>query len=981
MEAEISVVITERRRTNKKYPTFSANISNLAPIPKQLHVLKPRVDDKLNLALLNIRSLAGKSFLINDFIIKHNLECLFLTETWLDQGNSGTVLIEAAPPNFSVMSEARVNKRGGGVAILFNDSLQCKQASFGSFDSFEYVALQLKSSSTVLFLNIYRPPKYCSTFFDDFSVLMSIICVDFDCIVIVGDFNIHVDKPQGRGTKELCCVLDNFELTQHVKEPTHNKGHTLDLVISKGLNISKVSVIDVALSDHSCVFFECVISLEKRNTLSEVITRRCISENTSELFIQTFSSTPVLSGVSVNELVDLFNIKTKNVIDAIAPMKVKVVAGKKRSPWRNALLVRTEKRECRRAERRWRKTNLQVHYEIYKERLRIYNFNLKNAREAFFSEIIAKNNNNARALFTTVDRLTNPPVSVAPELLSARACNEFSTFFTDKILKIRQSLSPSTLGPEHLQASCPTKLAPYTMTQFNRINHKILEDIIEHLKSSSCCLDILPTNFFKRVYDCLASDLLLITNTSLLSGIFPQALKTAVIKPLLKKNNLDVSQMNNYRPISNLPFLSKIIEKAIFQQLNAFLARSNCFDVFQSGFRPHHSTETALVKVLSDIHLNTDCGKISVLVLLDLSAAFDTVDHNILLDRLQNWVGLSGTALNWFESYLKDRDYFVSLGNYTSERTQMTCGVPQGSILGPLLFNIYMLPLAQILQNDICYHSYADDTQIYITITPGDYGPIQALSNCIDQINDWMCQNFLQLNKDKTEIIVFGAKEERLKVCAQLQLAMLKTTDQARNLGVVMDSDLNFNSHMKMITKSAYYHLKNISRVRGLMSQQDLEKLVHAFIFSRLDYCNSIFTGLPKKSIRKLQLIQNAAARVLTKTKKMDHITPVLRSLHWLPVCQRIDFKVLLLVYKALNGLGPKYISDLLIFYEPSRSLRSSGAGLLTVPRVRTKHGEAAFSFYAPHIWNKLPESCRSAETLTTFKSRLKTFMFAAAFP
>ena len=197
----------------------------------------------------------------------------------------------------------------------------------------------------------------------------------------------------------------------------------------------------------------------------------------------------------------------------------------------------------------------------------------------------------------------------------------------------------------------------------------------------------------------------------------------------------------------------------------------------------------------------------------------------------------------------------------------MTCGVPQGSILGPLLFNIYMLPLAQILQNDICYHSYADDTHIYITITPGDYGPIQALSNCIDQINDWMCQNFLQLNKDKTEIIVFGAKEERLKVCAQLQLAMLKTTDQARNLGVVMDSDLNFNSHMKMITKSAYYHLKNISRVRGLMSQQDLEKLVHAFIFSRLDYCNSIFTGLPKKSIRKLQLIQNAAARVLTSPK------------------------------------------------------------------------------------------------------------------
>ncbi|KAK9522346.1 hypothetical protein VZT92_018819 [Zoarces viviparus] len=177
-----------------------------------------------------------------------------------------------------------------------------------------------------------------------------------------------------------------------------------------------------------------------------------------------------------------------------------------------------------------------------------------------------------------------------------------------------------------------------------------------------------------------------------------------------------------------------------------------------------------------------------------------------------------------------------------------------------------MLPLAQIMENNqVHYHNYADDTQIYITMSPGDYNPIKGL-------------------------------------------------------------------------------------------------------------------GLCKKSIRKLQLIQNAAARVLTKTRRVDHITPVLRSLHWLPVQQRIDFKILLLVYKALNGLGPKYISDLLLPYEPSRPLRSSGTGLLSVPRVRTKHGEAAFSFSAPHIWNKVPESCRSAETLSSFKSRLKTFLFAAAF-
>ena len=412
------------------------------------------------------------------------------------------------------------------------------------------------------------------------------------------------------------------------------------------------------------------------------------------------------------------------------------------------------------------------------------------------------------------------------------------------------------------------------MTQFHPINYTILEDITQHLNSSSCCLDILPTGFFKSVFNCMASDILQIVNMSLLSGVFPQALKTAVIKPHLKKSNLDASLMNNYRPISNLPFLSKIIEKAVFQQLNHFITLNNCFDVFQSGFRPHHSTETALVKVLNDIHLNADNGKISVLVLLDLSAAFDTVDHNILLDRLENWTGLSGMALNWFESYLKDRDFFVSIGNYTSERTKITCGVPQGSILGPLLFNIYMLPLTQIMENNkISYHSYADDTQLYITITPGDYNPIQVLSQCIEQINYWMHQSFLQLNRDKTEVIVFGAKDERLKVSSQLHSVMLKTTNQARNLGVIMDSDLNFNSHIKTITKSAYYHLKNISRIKGLMSQQDLEKLVHAFIFSRLDYCNSVLSGLPKKSIRQLQLIQNAVARVLTKKNGSHHFS------------------------------------------------------------------------------------------------------------
>ncbi len=390
----------------------------------------------------------------------------------------------------------------------------------------------------------------------------------------------------------------------------------------------------------------------------------------------------------------------------------------------------------------------------------------------------------------------------------------------------------------------------------------------------------------------------------------------------------------------------------------------------------HHSTETALIKIINDIRFYSDSGKISVLVLLDLSAAFDTVDHNILLERLENWVGLSGMALKWFRSYVEGRGYYVSIGEHKSKWTSMTCGVPQGSILAPLLFSLYMLPLSQIMRkNQIAYHSYADDTQIYLALSPNDYSPIDSLCQCIDEINSWMCQNFLQLNKEKTEVIAFGNKDEVLKVNAYLDSRGQTTKNQVRNLGVILETDLSFSSHVKAVTKSAYYHLKNIARIRCFVSSQDLEKLVHAFITSRVDYCNGLLTGLPKKTIRQLQLIQNTAARILTRTRKSEHITSVLRSLHWLPVTFRIDFKVLLLVYKSLNGLGPKYMADMLTEYKPNRPLRSLGSS-----QFHTKQGESAFSYYAARSWNQLPEEIRCAKTLATFKSRLKTHLFSCAF-
>ena len=365
-----------------------------------------------------------------------------------------------------------------------------------------------------------------------------------------------------------------------------------------------------------------------------------------------------------------------------------------------------------------------------------------------------------------------------------------------------------------------------------------------------------------------------------------------------------------------------------------------------------------------------------------MTAAFDTIDHAVLIKHLEQWVGISGTALEWFKSYLTGRFFSIGIGEATSPLAPLNCGVPQGSILGPILFSLYMLPLGAIIRShNIQFHFYADDTQLYLPINPNDPSSILKLHSCLADIKNWMSVNFLQLNDSKSEVIIFGPPQERARIEQNLGPLITNLKPSVRNLGVLLDPDLSLECHVKKVIQLSFYHLRNIVKIKPFLTTPDLTKVIHAFIYSRLDYCNSLYTCLSKKSIHRIQLVQNAAARVLTGSRKYDHITPILASLHWLPINFRIDFKILLLTFKAISGLAPPYIHDLLKPYVPHRSLRSSDQGLLVIPRTkRLTKGNRAFAFRAPTLWNALPLEIRLAESVPHFKTLLKTHLYKSAF-
>ena len=967
-----------------KLRTDYINRSNLIPLTNQ----RPKLQGS-SFGTINARSIRKNLNTLKFLVQNDGLDILSITETWL-RPDDHYEINEICPPGYNLLRADRNDRPGGGVGFLIRNNYKPKVVKTSHFSSFEHMVISVASApDSVRFVVIYRPPSLSvATFMEEFGVLLEDIALGGSSLVLSGDFNLRWDVSNDsyvRRFKELCST---FGLIQHVNEMTHIKGHVLDLILSREVDdlcIANVRVGD-AVSDHFLV--RCNLSIKRPQKTKRTITYRNLKTLDIADFSSDVSDLPLVQNyehMNLDELVYAYDSQLREVLDKHAPLITRTTTSQRRDPWETDEVLEAL-RVKRRAERRFRKAKTADNFMDFRKAWDNFTHCLDNSKTNHLCGVIEENSKDPKSLFAKMNTVMhNVSHNPLPEHTCAKTlADEFNAFFKLKVDKIRDELENGTDDAFENDMT----FQGMRLDRFQELSEEDVLNIIKSSKAKSCELDPLPAVLFKHCIPILLPVVTKIVNLSLTTGTFPDVFKRAIIRPQLKKPTFE-TELNNYRPVSNLSYLSKVIEAAVNRQLTSHLVANSLNQTLQSAYKPHHSTETALIAVLDGVLRGIDKPNTAFLIgMLDMSAAFDTVNHSILLERLRSTLGVTDIANQWFKSYLSNRRVTVSVENVLSDEIQLDSSLPQGSILGPRLYSDYTQPMGNLLVLlSLLFHCYADDTglskEMSLASTSVQFKTVSALGDSINAVEKWTSANKLKLNPTKTEFMVICGNRNRSKVAIQdldLTSSSIKASDSIKSLGVILDNALSMETQINNVCKTCIYFLNWIRKIRKYLTVDAAKTLVQAYIISRIDYCNSLYASLPRTLIWRLQRVMNIAARIILQMPQDCSITTLLAELHWLKVEDRIVFKVMCITWKSLHGSAPKYIRDMIRPYTPNRPLRSADAADLHVPRTRTRYGDRSFSHVAPTLWNSLPNDIRSQTSFPLFKRDLKTFLFRKSY-
>ncbi len=976
---DTSVTKKKTKRANRKLitPVLNSNSENITELRK---------NNTLRAAFLNIRSVREKQEIIKDYIAQKRIDVLFLAETWLYQKEDPKL----APVGYKFRSKPRLNKTGGGLGILYRENMNIKFPKCQRYNSMETQECVISEGNvSIRFVSVYRAESgegneyKMSEFYDECTRMLSFYQKFQNETVFCGDYNFHMNKPWKDDVKKFNEILDIFDKHNIIEEPTHEKGNTLDLVIVGNNSMLRSHEVGSRLSDHHAIIMN--LDMKKPERQKKTISFRKIKDIDKDKFKEDVAQKiqSIDLEQDIGQLVHDYNCILKETLDEHAPLQTKEITVRERTPWTNEDL-RPWKTERRRLERKWRKNRLHVDRQTYSEFNRNYGTFLNNMRTEDYKKQIDDNKDDPKGLFKVVNNALhkgkdNP---MPPNVSKHELADNFIDFFDNKIKDLRIILDNDGSQTQTSIEEIPKYMSK--LSKFRELSNDEVKNLLVKSSNKHCDLDPIPTTLLK---DCMTDLLPLISkivNLSLILGEVPEELKEAMIRPLLKKLGLELIN-KNYRPVSNLPFISKLIEQAVALQLIEHLKINKLYDDLQSAYRQLHSTETALLRVKNDILMEMDKQKVVLLLLLDLSAAFDTIDHTILLNRLEKRCGISGTALKWFASYLSKRKQFVKVGDTESERRDLIFGVPQGSVLGPILFCIYISPLGEIIEKEgMERQEYADDTGLYTSFSPKQAQSKNEMLNkvqkCLSAVKRFLFENKLKVNDDKTVLMLLGNKywlDQLDFESIYVGDTSIKAVDNTRNLGIIFDREMTFEDHIKKTCQKGYSNIKNLFYLGKFLDKPYRNIVAHSFITSILDYGNSLLYGLRYYTkLNRLQMLQNAAVRSVVKKRKFDRgISQDRADLNWLPVEARTKFKLALIIWKCLKYGEPVYLRNLLNLHTDGRHPYRN---TLKVPKTNTvSWGDVSFEKAAPILWNSLPDKVRYQNTKESFKKALKTHLFS----
>jgi hypothetical protein len=966
-------------------------------VRRRQQLLKQEPENELNglsLGLLNCRSLNNKCEAVKRLIIDEHLDVVALTETWLRDECDSHLIVSSIPPGYNALRCDRIGKKGGGVALLFSPALRARNLTDinVTFKSFEILFTELASATSTAkscklrIAIIYRPPcSKTSIFLSEFETLLSNLN-DFDDTVIVGDLNIHVDDTSNPVACSFKNIYEQYSWSQVIQEPTHDSGHTLDLMLIKMYGNAQVisdTIKTVAgVSDHMAVL--CKLSIARPPLMSEWRTLRNFNKVNKESFWNDFWENYRHMRANANETLSI-NLLWRIFHDC-AMTTLSKHAKQKRVKIRKRINKMTEvpfdlslirlKRGVRNQEKRWRKTRLTIDKEMFQKARNEYISKIREAKERRVKKVITDCKTTSRQRWQILAQCTGHTLKgarrVDSKYFSVDECQSraksVAKFFHKKVEQINAQLGPHIVIPERSEIQFQTNRL---LIDIEHTTAREIKDVIRRFSSQKGSIDDpIPVKLLKHNSKIchLFSEM---CNSSFASATFPHDLKQVLITPVLKKMGLDENELKNYRPISNMKVSSKIIECIAANRLVSHLESTGFLHKFQSAYRKFHSTETATVKVLSDWRSAIDRGEKVVVASLDVTAAFDTVNHEILLFRLME-AGVAGSALRWFTSYLESRLACVKFRDAVSQPFPLKSGVPQGSILGPCLFNCYMRDLAVMLESLCCvenrasFHIYADDVLLYVYCPPDSSSrSLSIMEMLLKRVEEWMKTNGLLLNMNKTEIILLRgsrskAPPEKWTLMVGGQPVEIRNTGSFKWLGVDFDVNLDMGSFVQRTCCTCYGMLRMTRRIRDSLDWKSAKLFCEAVILSRIDYCIMLIYSVAH--FDRLQKVINLAARVISRKNRHDHISHVLTELEWLRAPSRAKFKTVIMVYKALQDCAPTYLRDALRIYTPTRQLRSSDstAVLLVLGEGNSRYGKISWAASAPSTWNKLPGETRN---------------------